>query len=612
VKSKFCYIIIGIIIFTTLGLTVPATTRATENTLANETKSLGLAGIEITDDYYVRLLLSGNMPVNVGARISDIDSLPEIIRVKDTDITVRTIFMVDSTISTNIYYTRSNIETILSHLITNKASYELFAITYYGGRRELRYVTLDDNRPGAINNRNDLCASIERITWRPSNDHTHLVRAIQIALSHIRNDESFIFNQIVVFSDGMDTTCLRTSEYRVLWDNVSNSNIPIYTIGFSYPSTNVNSSTSDRRATFLEQLFNLSQRTGGLYYQFRTRSQPETVARLIAAFEPSVSYLRVQIPNALMDGKTHELVLFNSDTNELLFTHTIVTPVCNHHYRCPNCESCLNCETELSPHENGYCEYCCIYSCCDNPIMCLNCDKCLSCETEPCPSCGNCMECVKKVCPQGCYDCDLCCDGCCHCCNECTGCLNCEYCCDECLRRCWRCRRCWWWLIIPLAFIIIAGIVIIIKKQRPMPFIIDEDISDEVQAAPDLSLDYELTRPLFDGVRHGQTSHSGGKTLFMIINDISQPHKRYEIKVEATVEIGRSPKKPGIAINNDKKISRRHCSVTQRRGVLWLEDLGSANKTYVNDEALDAPRMLKDNDILTLGNTRFFVRIEER
>jgi hypothetical protein len=169
----------------------------------------------------------------------------------------------------------------------------------------------------------------------------------------------------------------------------------------------------------------------------------------------------------------------------------------------------------------------------------------------------------------------------------------------------------WWLLLIPLILLIAGGIVFLKIRQKMQQPQDDKSMPEQIQVNFDPGTDLDLTRPLIEGVRPGHLAHGVTKIPVLVINDISQPHKRYEIKVEATVELGRSPNLPGITINYDKKISRRHCSVTQRRGVLWIEDLGSFNKTFVNDEALDEPRMLKDNDILTLGKTKFFVKIEE-
>lgn len=100
--------------------------------------------------------------------------------------------------------------------------------------------------------------------------------------------------------------------------------------------------------------------------------------------------------------------------------------------------------------------------------------------------------------------------------------------------------------------------------------------------------------------------------FLLILNDLTQPHKRFEIVVDGMVEIGRNPNQPGISIDYDKRISRRHFSVSRREGCLWIEDLGSVNKTLVNDETVKASRVLRDNDVISCGNTKFSVRIERR
>lgn len=54
----------------------------------------------------------------------------------------------------------------------------------------------------------------------------------------------------------------------------------------------------------------------------------------------------------------------------------------------------------------------------------------------------------------------------------------------------------------------------------------------------------------------------------------------------------------------DIKVSRKHAQITKIQEGYQLTDLGSTNGTYVNGIAISAPVMLKDNDIITLGETR--------
>ncbi len=53
----------------------------------------------------------------------------------------------------------------------------------------------------------------------------------------------------------------------------------------------------------------------------------------------------------------------------------------------------------------------------------------------------------------------------------------------------------------------------------------------------------------------------------------------------------------------DGQISRRHARILERGGSLWVEDLGSTNGTFVNDEPVFAPRPLQDGDRIRVGTT---------
>lgn len=54
-------------------------------------------------------------------------------------------------------------------------------------------------------------------------------------------------------------------------------------------------------------------------------------------------------------------------------------------------------------------------------------------------------------------------------------------------------------------------------------------------------------------------------------------------------------------------ISRRHCRFTLREGRVHVEDLGSLNGTFVNEELVLGPRPLRDGDVLRLAGVIFRV-----
>ncbi|HEV3258649.1 MAG TPA: response regulator [Gemmataceae bacterium] len=53
-------------------------------------------------------------------------------------------------------------------------------------------------------------------------------------------------------------------------------------------------------------------------------------------------------------------------------------------------------------------------------------------------------------------------------------------------------------------------------------------------------------------------------------------------------------------------ISRRHCSFFLRGDEVWLRDLGSRNRTFVNGELVQAARPLHEGDLVNLAHLFFF------
>jgi len=76
------------------------------------------------------------------------------------------------------------------------------------------------------------------------------------------------------------------------------------------------------------------------------------------------------------------------------------------------------------------------------------------------------------------------------------------------------------------------------------------------------------------------------------------------LTVETDLLIGRASEDSGGRLGDDPEISRRHARASRGAdGALTIEDLGSANGTFVNDERIDAPRALELGDVVRLGQT---------
>ena len=73
----------------------------------------------------------------------------------------------------------------------------------------------------------------------------------------------------------------------------------------------------------------------------------------------------------------------------------------------------------------------------------------------------------------------------------------------------------------------------------------------------------------------------------------------------------RRPLEPGLTLGregcdlvlDDDQVSRRHAAIRAAGEGLAIEDLGSRNGSYVNDQPIEGPRPLADGDTVRLGRT---------
>src|SRR3954468_11867706 len=76
------------------------------------------------------------------------------------------------------------------------------------------------------------------------------------------------------------------------------------------------------------------------------------------------------------------------------------------------------------------------------------------------------------------------------------------------------------------------------------------------------------------------------------------------LAVDGDVLIGRAAEEPAGRLGDDPELSRRHARAWRGvEGELRIEDLGSANGTFVNDERLEGSRTLHVGDVVRVGQT---------
>jgi pSer/pThr/pTyr-binding forkhead associated (FHA) protein len=77
-------------------------------------------------------------------------------------------------------------------------------------------------------------------------------------------------------------------------------------------------------------------------------------------------------------------------------------------------------------------------------------------------------------------------------------------------------------------------------------------------------------------------------------------------KLSGTLEIGRDP---ACAIRpNDTYLSQQHARIFNRNGSWLVEDLGSTNGTYLNQQKVTVPSQISPGDRIRVGKTVIEVR----
>jgi pSer/pThr/pTyr-binding forkhead associated (FHA) protein len=91
----------------------------------------------------------------------------------------------------------------------------------------------------------------------------------------------------------------------------------------------------------------------------------------------------------------------------------------------------------------------------------------------------------------------------------------------------------------------------------------------------------------------------GGAGHLVIVAPSEQKGRSFELNGELTV--GRAA---GCQVAlEDNYVSQLHARVFTRDGGVWVEDLGSTNGTYLNDQRVSAPLAVRRGDQLKVGST---------
>ena len=98
----------------------------------------------------------------------------------------------------------------------------------------------------------------------------------------------------------------------------------------------------------------------------------------------------------------------------------------------------------------------------------------------------------------------------------------------------------------------------------------------------------------------GYPGADGGARLVVELVPGHEPGMEYDVEDGATIGRG------DVEIHlEDPFASTRHARLSRQGGVVVIEDLGSTNGTYLNEELLEGPRPLHPGDRIRIGDSTF-------
>ena len=122
----------------------------------------------------------------------------------------------------------------------------------------------------------------------------------------------------------------------------------------------------------------------------------------------------------------------------------------------------------------------------------------------------------------------------------------------------------------------------------------------------------EFVRDTGNAGEEGKTQMiwGAGNTYHVVLTDVDSPMKSFQVPLNKSIVIGRKQEYCNIVLDYDKSVSGRHCQIEVCDGRFYLQDLQSANGTYVNGDKVLIETEIFSGNILKLGRlqVRFDVR----
>ena len=165
-----------------------------------------------------------------------------------------------------------------------------------------------------------------------------------------------------------------------------------------------------------------------------------------------------------------------------------------------------------------------------------------------------------------------------------------------------------------VALILILAIILIVRKRKSVEYYYEDKnglTRDKIMTGG-FGAEIRDSRDGHTVLRRsaGRTDYPSDKSALVTLRGDKERVGLYQFTVsEEAVTLGRDRSKSQVVINGDKGISGLHCTMSLKNGNLMVEDRGSTNGTWVEENKISAPMILNNGDHIRIGSSSFRVEI---
>lgn len=171
-------------------------------------------------------------------------------------------------------------------------------------------------------------------------------------------------------------------------------------------------------------------------------------------------------------------------------------------------------------------------------------------------------------------------------------------------------------LTVILAALIILALVIVImflnKSGNKSKFRSDVHISGGVDVETgQMKSDNNYFKGMGNDLRDTVVVNSSKqKTYHIALVDLSSESQEvHNLNLTDRIVLGRACTSGVLTIKGDPMISHQHCALYISGGNLYIEDLNSANHTFLNDDIVLKPQKCSDGDLIRIGQTNLMIQM---